>query len=115
MNRDWFISFAASLVPAIFLIAASYAGCDEVFVVTFFTLSIAAQGFNLAGTILNLFDLAPNYVGPLAGIVNSFATIAGMIAPYIVGLLTPNVCSHWKFIDVSRRILTFLCNFVLLK
>ncbi|XP_031629153.1 putative inorganic phosphate cotransporter isoform X2 [Contarinia nasturtii] len=42
--------FAAlsSIIPSIFAISASYAGCDEVLVVTLLTISIAAQGFNSA-------------------------------------------------------------------
>lgn len=71
--------------------AASYAGCDEVLVVTLLTISIAGQGFNAAGTTLNMFDLGPNYIGPLTGVVNSVSTLASMLAPAIVGYLTPHV------------------------
>lgn len=82
---------SASVIPSIFAITASYAGCDELLVVTLLTISIAGQGFNSAGTILNLFDLGPNYIGPLNGITNSISSIAALLAPYIVGVLTPHV------------------------
>lgn len=72
--------------------SASYAGgCDEVLTVTLLTISIAGQGFNAAGTTLNMFDLAPNYIGPLTGVVNSVSTLASLLAPTIVGYLTPHV------------------------
>lgn len=89
--------FSASVIPSIFAMAASYAGCDEVLVVTLLTISIAGQGFNAAGTTLNMFDLGPNYIGPLTGVVNSVSTLASMLAPTIVGYLTPHVNQKKKF------------------
>lgn len=70
---------------------ASYAGCDEILAVIFFTISISAHGFNSAGAAINLFDLSPNYAAPLNAVINSLATIVGISAPYIAGVLTPNV------------------------
>lgn len=84
----------ASIVPATFLICASYAGCDELLAVTFLTISISGHGFNSAGAAINLFDLSPNYAAPLNAIVNTLATIVGISAPYIAGVLTPNVSFH---------------------
>lgn len=85
------IFISASIISSIFAISASYAGCDELLVVTLLTISIAAQGFNTAGTVLNLFDLGPNYIGPLNSIVNSVSSIAALLAPNVVGILTPHV------------------------
>lgn len=70
---------------------ASYAGCNEMLAVTFLSISISAHGFNSAGAAINLFDLSPNYVAPLNAVINSLATVVGMSAPYIAGILTPNV------------------------
>lgn len=92
-----YVLFSASLIPAVFLIAASYAGCNEILSVTFLTIAVGCHGFNAAGTILNLFDLAPNYVGALCGIGNTVTTTLGILAPYIVGILTPNVSNYFKF------------------
>lgn len=71
--------------------SASYAGCDEILAVSLLSISIAAHGFNSAGAAINLFDLGPNYVAPLNAVINSLATVVGMSAPYIAGVLTPNV------------------------
>lgn len=81
----------ASTLSSVFLISASYAGCDELLAVTLLTISITSQGFNTAGTILNIFDLAPNYMGPLNGLINIVSSVAALVAPYIVGKLTTNV------------------------
>lgn len=62
----------------------------------FLTISISGHGFNSAGAAINLFDLGPNYVAPLNGIINSLATIVGITSPYIAGLLTPNVSSNYQ-------------------
>lgn len=87
------------MVPAIFLIATSYAGCNEQLVVTFVTIAVGFHGFNTAGKVLNAYDLAPNYVGVLFGIVNSAATITGMLTPYVVGVFTPNaLLSEWRLL-----------------
>lgn len=103
------IFILASIISSIFAISASYAGCDELLVVTLLTISIAAQGFNTAGTVLNLFDLGPNYVGPLNSIVNTVSSIAALLAPNIVGILTPHVRLNWIIIHFNCYIL-FNCR-----
>lgn len=65
------IPFSASIFPAIFVIAASYAGCNEALAVTFLTIAVGGHGFNAVGTVLNLYDLGPNYIASLTGVVNS--------------------------------------------
>lgn len=70
--------FTASFIPALFLILASYAECNELLVVIFFAISIGGHGFNSAGAAINLFDLGPNYVAPLNAIINSIATVIGI-------------------------------------
>lgn len=87
-------------MPATFLICASYAGCDELLAVSFLTISIAGHGFNSAGAAINLFDLSPNYAAPLNAVINTLATIVGITAPYIAGVLTPNVSFHCKIFKI---------------
>lgn len=78
------------------MILASYAGCDELLAVTYLSISMAGHGFHSAGAAINLFDLSPNYAPPLNAVINSVATIVGIVAPYIAGVMTPNVSSeHW--------------------
>lgn len=42
---------------------------------------------------VNALDLSPNYSGTLMAIVGTIGCLSGVIAPYIVGIMVPNVCS----------------------
>ncbi|ESO91410.1 hypothetical protein LOTGIDRAFT_63537, partial [Lottia gigantea] len=52
------------------------------------SLSMIFTGLNRSGYVINHVDFAPRYAGELFGITNTFATIPGMIAPIVVGLIT---------------------------
>lgn len=83
--------FTASVFPAAFMIAASYAGCNQVLVFVCFIVSIGAQGFITCGTVINPMDLSPNYAGAIASLTNAAGSMSGIAAPYVVGRMTPNV------------------------
>lgn len=40
---------------------------------------------------VNALDLSPNYAGTLMALVGGIGAISGIITPYLVGVLTPNV------------------------
>lgn len=79
----------ASIFTGVFIIAASYAECDNVYAVAFFTISIAFQG--VPGIAINTLDLSPNYAGILMGIGGAVTSITGIVVPYMVGVATENV------------------------
>ena len=63
-------------------------------------------------------DIAPAYAGIISGISNTFATIPGIISPYVVGALTEKVCifiSKYRYVfcinqDPNNwRIVFFIC------
>lgn len=81
----------AAIGPAIFIIAASYAGCDRVLVVGMFSLAMGFMGTFYPGMKVNPLDLSPNYAGTLMAITNGIGAFAGILVPYIVGVMTPNV------------------------
>lgn len=89
-SRKLFTSFAA-VGPAIFIVGASYAGCDQVLVVVLFTIAMGIMGTYYAGMKVNTLDLSPNYAGTLMAITNGFAALTGIAGPYIVGVMTPDV------------------------
>lgn len=95
------------MLPGIFLVAASYAECDETQVVIYFVLAHAFDGINISGTWPNVLDLAPNYVGPITGLSNTFQIFSSIIAHYIIGILTPNVSIN--YIQIGRILLLFSC------
>lgn len=93
----------ASIIPGIFIVAASYAGCNIGLVVIFFAISVGMEGPISSGTAVNPLDLSPNYVGPLTAVANLITSTAGMFAPYLIGVLTPNVSSN----PINQSLLTF--------
>lgn len=74
---------------------ASYAGCDRTMVIIHFTIAMGIMGTFYPGMKVNPLDLSPNYAGTLMAITNGIGAITGIIAPTLVGLMTPNV-SHVK-------------------
>ncbi|XP_064646594.1 sialin-like isoform X2 [Lineus longissimus] len=83
--------FLAFVLPAIFLIAASFVDCERRMVaVGLLITAVACSSLNRSGYVVNHLDIAPRYGGILFGITNTFATIPGMTAPIAVGQLTSN-------------------------
>lgn len=96
--RKWGTTIA-SVGPALFLISASYAGCDRVTVVTMITLGMTLLGSSLPSIKVNVLDLSPNYAGSLMALTNIFAAATGIVTPYIVGLLTPHqTLEEWRLV-----------------
>ncbi|XP_046628021.1 putative inorganic phosphate cotransporter [Neodiprion virginianus] len=89
----------ASAGPAVFLIAASYAGCDRILVVTLFTVGMGLMGLMYPSTMVNALDLSPNYSGTLMAMTTTVVAVAGVLAPYAVGVLTPNqTLQEWRIV-----------------
>ncbi|XP_055920216.1 putative inorganic phosphate cotransporter isoform X2 [Eupeodes corollae] len=97
-SRKMFTSIAA-IGPAVFIVAASYAGCNRFLVVAFFTIAMGLMGTYYAGMKLNPIDLSPNYSGTLMAITNGIGSITGIITPYLVGVMTPNTTLlEWRLV-----------------
>uniref|UniRef100_A0A336K4P4 CSON011178 protein n=1 Tax=Culicoides sonorensis TaxID=179676 RepID=A0A336K4P4_CULSO len=89
----------ASVGPAIFIMLASYAGCDKVLVVVHFTIAMGIMGTFYPGMKVNPLDLSPNYAGTLMALTNGIGAITGIIAPILVGLLTTNrTVDEWRLV-----------------
>jgi hypothetical protein len=48
--------------------------------------------YEYLGFMVNYNDIAGSFAGLVFGMANTFGTLGGIIAPYMVGYLTPNVC-----------------------
>lgn len=70
---------------------ASYSGCNRLQAVGLFIASMALMGAYYSSVKINAADIAPNYAGTCAAFVNGIAAISGIVAPYLTGLLTPDV------------------------
>ncbi|KAJ8681409.1 hypothetical protein QAD02_017196 [Eretmocerus hayati] len=89
----------ASVGPALFIVAASYAGCDRRLVVAMMALGMTTMGAALPSMKVNGLDLSPNYSGSLMALTNGLGSLAGIACPLIVGLLTPHqTLSEWRLV-----------------
>ncbi|EDW03180.1 GH11095 [Drosophila grimshawi] len=85
--------------PGLFMVLASYAGCNKTLVVTLFTISMFVMGPYYSGQKLTPLDMAPSYSGTIMAITNGLGSLAGMLSPPIVGLLTPNATmNEWRMV-----------------
>lgn len=50
-----------------------------------------SDGRLLCGHEAESLDMSPNYAGTLMAITNGIGAITGVITPYLVGVMTPNV------------------------
>ncbi|XP_061597282.1 sialin isoform X2 [Cololabis saira] len=90
-------TFSGLMLPAAFLVAVSYAGCDHLLTVTFLTLSTSLGGTSAPGVYINQIDIAPRYAGFLLGITNTFGTIPGVVAPIVTGYFTEDrTLAGWR-------------------
>ncbi|XP_025084631.1 sialin-like isoform X2 [Pomacea canaliculata] len=85
---------------AVCIVSAGYMTCDQRPLAVFLLcLCLTFVGLNRAGYAVNHIDLAPRHAGVLYGITNSAGTIPGMIAPLVVGALTPNrTAEEWRHV-----------------
>ncbi|KAG6442390.1 hypothetical protein O3G_MSEX002284 [Manduca sexta] len=89
----------ASVGPGICMILASYSGCDTQVVVILFTASMGLMGAFYPGMKVNALDLSGNYAGTIMAIVNGIGAVTGIIAPYLVGVLTPDsTLVQWRLV-----------------
>ncbi|XP_045448851.1 putative inorganic phosphate cotransporter [Melitaea cinxia] len=87
----------SSTIPAIFIILASYSGCDRIQAVGLFIASMAFMGGFYSSVKINAMDIAPNYAGTCSAFVNGLAAVSGIITPYMIGLLTPDqTVQQWR-------------------
>lgn len=84
----------AAIVSTLFALLATYAGCNEYLVLISFTLCVGGMGIFYPGARLTTIDLSPNNAGTLMAFANGVGALTGFIAPYSVGLMTPNVCQE---------------------
>ncbi|XP_046751152.1 putative inorganic phosphate cotransporter [Diprion similis] len=106
---------AGSVGPAIFLVAASYAGCDRVLVVTLFVIGMGLMGPFYPGLMVNGVDLSPNFSGTMMAMMTAVGAVDGMLAPYLIGILTPNqTIAEWRTVFWITFVVLLVANLVVL-
>ncbi|KAJ8683386.1 hypothetical protein QAD02_019178 [Eretmocerus hayati] len=100
---------------ALFIVAASYAGCNQSLFVIFLAIAMSLKGCIYCSILINPLDLSPNHSGVVMGLANGMGTFSSIFAPYIVGLLTPNQSmSEWRLIFWSIFIIATVTNVIYL-
>lgn len=98
MGLCFLIHILASIFPGLFMLGASYAGCDKTMVVIMFTIGMGLMGPFYCGMKVNTLDLSPNYAGVLMAVVNGLGAVSGVIAPYLIGALTEDVRYYYRIL-----------------
>lgn len=87
------------LVPMVAVIFLSMITCANPYLgVALLAIGVGFLGCNSgAGFQVNINEIGGDYSGILFGISNTFATISGIVSPYIVGVMTPESTQHeWQ-------------------
>jgi ACS family sodium-dependent inorganic phosphate cotransporter len=81
------------------VICLSFVTCQNPYVgVGFLVLGISFIGCQYgAGFLVNYNDICGRYAGMALGIGNTFASIPGFLVPYLVGVVTKNVCKDFLY------------------
>ncbi|CAG5136557.1 unnamed protein product, partial [Candidula unifasciata] len=73
------------------LVGVGFVDCENrVIAVVLLAVAVGFEGLCFAGYMVNQVDFAPRFAGVLMGITNMIATVPGILAPTIIGALTPN-------------------------
>ncbi|XP_013788638.2 putative inorganic phosphate cotransporter [Limulus polyphemus] len=79
------VAFAGS---GICLLGVTWAGCNDMLSISLFVLGMGFNGFIFSGFMVTHVDMAPDFAGTLMGMTNGVANLAGILAPYAVGVIT---------------------------
>lgn len=102
-----YLIILAATGPGICIILASYSGCDTTLAVFWFIAAMTLMGAYYSGMKINALDITPNYAGTTTALVNGIAAISGIISPYLIGLLTPQVR---RFTDMNYSCKDIYCS-----
>ncbi|XP_074641328.1 LOW QUALITY PROTEIN: uncharacterized protein LOC141899073 [Tubulanus polymorphus] len=73
-------------LPSVLVIALGFVDCSRtILALALLTAGVATMGCSVSVILCNHVDIAPRFSGILFGITNTFATMAGFVAPAVVG------------------------------
>ena len=81
------------LVPMVATLFLAFVDCSNPYLaVILLSIGVGFLGLSIgAGYVININEVGGVYSGILFGFSNTFGTIPGILAPYVVDILTPNV------------------------
>lgn len=84
---------------SLLIVMASHIGCNRLAVIITFAVALFMLGTALPSIMINSLDLSPNYAGVLMGFTNGIAALAGILSPYLVGILTTHqTLAEWRLV-----------------
>ena len=86
--------FAGMYGPMLGLIAMCFVDCDAVLAMVVLCIAVGICGAAYSGYVCSHQDLSPNLAGTLLGLTNAAATIPGILAPSVTGLITNGNVSY---------------------
>ncbi|XP_059611115.1 sialin-like [Phlebotomus argentipes] len=103
-----YFTMTSHIIPGVLIIVMGFV--DDAYIsVAILTLLYGFNGSSTVTNMQNCQDLAPNYAGTLYGIMNTFTTTAGFIAPMVVAHFTEddNSLGSWKNVFVVTACIFF--------
>ncbi|CAG7834709.1 unnamed protein product [Allacma fusca] len=88
------------LGSAIALIGCAYSGCDRALSVGLLVVSVGLNGATNSGFIVNYVDVAPNHAGVILAAWNTLASLSGVAAPFVAGVIInddPSI-TNWRIV-----------------
>uniref|UniRef100_T1JB41 Major facilitator superfamily (MFS) profile domain-containing protein n=1 Tax=Strigamia maritima TaxID=126957 RepID=T1JB41_STRMM len=82
-----FFQVLASGVPAVCLLAVTFSGCDSTLTIVWLVLAGGFFGAMYTALGVNHVDLSPNFSGILQGITLTIGNLAGILVPYVIGVI----------------------------
>lgn len=86
-----FGTFFSAFFPCVFIILASYMGCNGTAAVVFFTLALFTMGPFYSSLRINQMDISKNFSGIIMALVNGAGALAFAPAPYLIGIIAKDV------------------------
>ncbi|XP_066974703.1 putative inorganic phosphate cotransporter [Macrobrachium rosenbergii] len=82
------------------LVAMCFVDCNATLAIVLLCLAVSLNGAKYSGGYVSEQDIAPNFTGVLTGITNAVASITGIVAPLVVGVITTGnqTLSAWRIV-----------------
>ena len=110
------MQLTGNLIPALSFILLGFMR-DRTSALIVMILAVSTSGASYPGYSANCLDICPRYTGVLYSLSNTFATIPGVIAPILAGIIvgTPPTFVEWQVVFAIAACLYVLGNIVFVK
>ncbi|XP_013419304.1 vesicular glutamate transporter 2 isoform X2 [Lingula anatina] len=94
-------------LEGLFLLGVGYTR-DPTTAIICLTIAVGCSGFAISGFNINHLDIAPRYASILMGLSNGVGTLAGMLCPITVELVTKDkTAKSWEYVFLTASLVHF--------